>query len=77
MALAIDGTEVAVMLTEQPVGTVKVSFRSRTSVDCSQMAAIFEGGGHKAAAGATLQGPFENVQLRVLDAVRRTMQGKA
>ncbi len=77
MALAIVGTEVAVMLTEQPVGTVKVSFRSRGTVDCSRLAAGFEGGGHKAAAGATLQGPFEAVQLRVLNAVRDLMRGGA
>ena len=74
MALAIDGTEVAVMLTEQPVGTVKVSFRSRGTVDCSRLAASFDGGGHKAAAGATLQGPFEAVQLSVLDAARKVMR---
>jgi phosphoesterase RecJ-like protein len=73
MALAIAGTEVAVMLTEQPVGTVKASFRSRSSVDCSQLAATFDGGGHKAAAGATLHGPFETVQLRVLDALRERL----
>ena len=73
MALAIAGTEVAVMLTEQPVGTVKASFRSRSSVDCSQLAASFDGGGHKAAAGATLHGPFETVQLRVLDALRERL----
>lgn len=74
MGLAIDGTEVAVMLTEQPAGTVKVSFRSRSNFDCSQLAARFDGGGHRAAAGATLEGPFESVQLRVLAAVRELMQ---
>ncbi len=74
MALSIAGTEVAVLLTEQPVGTVKVSFRSRGTVDCSRLAASFDGGGHKAAAGATLAGPFEAVQLRVLNAVRSAMR---
>jgi phosphoesterase RecJ-like protein len=73
MALAIEGTDVAVMLTEYPVGTVKVSFRSRTSIDCSRVAATFQGGGHKAAAGATLQGTLEEVRTRVLDAVRAAM----
>ena len=74
MALAIDGTDVAVMLTEQPVGTVKVSFRSRGTVNCSQLAGAFDGGGHIAAAGATLEGRLEAVQLRVLDAVRNAMR---
>ena len=74
MGLAIDGTEVAVMLTEQPAGTIKVSFRSRNTVDCSVIAAAFGGGGHKAAAGATVEGPFEAVQSRVLDALRHAVQ---
>jgi phosphoesterase RecJ-like protein len=77
MGLAIAGTEVAVMLTEQPVGTVKVSFRSSDSVDCSELAATFGGGGHRAAAGATLEEPFHAAQLRVLDAVRRVVSGTA
>jgi phosphoesterase RecJ-like protein len=74
MALAIDGTDVAVMLTEQPAGTVKVSLRSRAVVDCSRLTAAWGGGGHKAAAGATLTGPFEVVQLQVLEAVRNAIR---
>ncbi len=74
MGLAIDGTDVAVMLTEQPTGTVKISFRSRGSVDCSALAASFGGGGHKAAAGATLDGDYDTIEHRVLEAVRAAMQ---
>ncbi|MFW6171311.1 MAG: DHH family phosphoesterase [Planctomycetota bacterium] len=75
MALVIDGIEVAVMLTEQPVGTFKLSLRSRGMVDCSQLAVSLGGGGHKAAAGATLKGSFETVERRVLDTVRHAMRG--
>ena len=74
MVLAIEGTEVAVMFTEQPTGSVKVSFRSRTTFDCSRMAAAFHGGGHRAAAGATLEGSFEEIQARVIHAVLCAMQ---
>ena len=75
MALAIDGTEVAVMFTEHPAGTVKVSLRSRsTAVDCSRIAAIFGGGGHKAAAGATLSGDVVSVRQRVLTEVQKTLR---
>lgn len=75
MALVINGIKVAVMLTEQPVGTFKVSLRSRGMVDCSQLAVTLGGGGHKAASGATLKGAFEDVERRVLDAVRHAMRG--
>ena len=73
MALGIKGTEVAVIFVEQASGSFKISFRSRTAVDCSQVAEQFGGGGHKAAAGASLQGTLAEVQPIVLDAVRRAM----
>ena len=71
--LAIKGTEVAVIFVEQHSGGFKISFRSRSKVDCSQLAEIYGGGGHKAAAGAFLQGPLAEVQPVVLGAVRKAM----
>jgi len=73
MALAIKGTEVAVILVEQNGGTFKISFRSRSAVDCSRLAEQFGGGGHKAAAGASVKGMLAEVQPLVLDAVRTAM----
>jgi bifunctional oligoribonuclease and PAP phosphatase NrnA len=75
MTLAIAGTQVAVIFVEQAVGGFKLSFRSRTpSVDCSALAKSFGGGGHKAAAGASINGPWPVVQVKVLDAVRNAMR---
>lgn len=73
MALEIDGTEAAVILVEQLTGGFKISFRSRCALDCSQLAQRFGGGGHKAAAGAFIDAPFEEAQATVLDAVRAAM----
>ncbi len=73
MTLAIAGVEAAVIMVEQINGGFKLSFRSRCALDCNQLARQFDGGGHKAAAGAMLQGRFEEVQRRVLDAVRAAM----
>jgi phosphoesterase RecJ-like protein len=74
MALAVAGTEAAVIVIERPEGKVKASFRSRRGLDCSRLAASFGGGGHKAAAGATLDGPFERAQREVLEAVRAALK---
>lgn len=74
MTLGVAGTQVAVILVALANGMLKVSFRSRSAVDCSKLAEQFAGGGHKAAAGATVSGPFEAAQARVLDAVRAAMQ---
>jgi phosphoesterase RecJ-like protein len=74
MTLTVGGTEVAVILVEQSNGQFKVSFRSRSDVDCSKLAEQFKGGGHKRAAGATVDGPLDAAQPRVLDAVRAAMK---
>jgi len=69
LTLAVKGTEVAVILIEQPDGRIKTSFRSRCHVDCNALAATFGGGGHKAAAGAILPGPFDAAKAQVVAAV--------
>ena len=74
LTLCIAGVEVAVILVEQAGGGFKLSFRSRCAVDCSQLASQFGGGGHKAAAGAFVEGKLADVQPRVLDAVRTAMR---
>jgi len=74
MTLTVGGTEVAVILVEQSSGQFKLSLRSRSDVDCSKLAETFQGGGHKKAAGATLDGPLEAAQSRVLEIVRAAMQ---
>lgn len=74
LALTAGGTEAAVMLVEQPAGGVKVSFRSRSELDCSRLAEQFGGGGHRNAAGAFLSDPLPAARSKVLDAVRSAMQ---
>ena len=54
-------------------GGVKVSFRARKGLDCSRLAAQFGGGGHKAAAGATLPGSMPESVDQVLAAVRQAL----
>ena len=73
LTLGIAGTEAAVILVEQLTGGFKLSFRSRCQMDCSEVAREFGGGGHKAAAGAFIQEPFEMAQEKVLGAVRARM----
>ncbi len=74
MTLAVGGTQVAIIFVEQPAGGFKISFRSRSQVDCSKLAESFAGGGHKAAAGAFVGGSYEEAQAKVLDAVRAAMK---
>lgn len=72
--LTIRGTQFAVIFVQQAGGGFKISFRSRSHVDCSKLAEQFGGGGHKAAAGCTVIGTLDEVRPRVLDAVRAAMR---
>jgi phosphoesterase RecJ-like protein len=76
LTLAVDGAQGAVIFVGQLRGGFKLSFRSRCDMDCNEIARQFGGGGHKAAAGAFLEGTLEEVQQRVLPVVREAM-GKA
>jgi phosphoesterase RecJ-like protein len=73
LTLAIAGTQVAVIFVEQESGGFKLSFRSRCAVDCSALAKQFGGGGHKAAAGAFVEGSYAEASQRVLPIVRQAM----
>ena len=73
LTLAIAGTKVAVIFVEQLSGGFKLSFRSRCGVDCNAVAREFGGGGHKAAAGAFVEGSLSEVQQRVLPIVRQAL----
>ena len=71
--LEIQGTQFAVIMIEQPDGGFKISFRSRCALNSNEVAANFGGGGHKAAAGAFIRGPFEDVRPSVLEYVRQSL----
>ncbi len=72
--LEINGVEFAVIMIEQLEGGFKISFRSRCDLDCNEVAAQFNGGGHKAAAGAFIKQGFAETQPLVLDYVRHQLQ---
>jgi phosphoesterase RecJ-like protein len=71
--VSLRGVDIGLLFIEQARGGVKVSFRTRTDVDCSRLAGQFGGGGHRAAAGATISGPMPEVIERVLKAVRQAL----
>ena len=75
---AIEGAKIAVILTEQSQGYVKISWRLcgslSTDLDVSEIAQKFGGGGHKAAAGADLKGKLEEIVEQVLSDTRISMK---
>ncbi len=67
---AIGGPRVAILLVEPNDDAVRVSLRSDGSVDVSEVALGFGGGGHAMAAGCTIPGTANVVRDRILTAVR-------
>jgi len=65
----VQGAEVAFFMREAASGKLRVSLRSRDPIDVSQVAARFGGGGHRLAAGCSLDGPVEEAETRLLGAV--------
>ena len=63
---SVYGSEVALFLKEIPGGKVRGNLRSKNSIDVSRVAVQFGGGGHKAAAGFTVEGDLDEVFASVL-----------
>ena len=67
--------KVAVIFIERPKRDIKVSWRSMDGLDVSTIAASFSGGGHAAAAGATIENStLAAVEELVLDRTRSALQ---
>jgi phosphoesterase RecJ-like protein len=70
--ISIAGVEAAAFLRELPredsdaSPLFRTSLRSKSSVDVSKVAANCGGGGHRNAAGCTLQGPFDDAVAHIL-----------
>jgi phosphoesterase RecJ-like protein len=69
----VRGADMALFLRETPSGRFRVSLRSREPFDVSRIAAAFGGGGHRLAAGCTIDGPLASAEVRLVDAAVRHM----
>ncbi len=72
---SIREVRLAVLFRQLASGKVKASFRSVGDVDVAKLAEAFGGGGHRKAAGASLEGPLAHAQRLVLDAARKALAG--
>jgi phosphoesterase RecJ-like protein len=70
---SIQGVEVALLFREVTSRKFRVSMRSRGAVDVARVAGQFQGGGHPAASGCTVEGSLSEVMNQVLEAVRAVL----
>lgn len=71
---SIDEADVAIIFVEQDSERTKISLRGlKPHIDVARIARQFNGGGHKAAAGADVPGTLDEVRERVLTATRKSL----
>ncbi len=73
---AIKGVEVVALFKENlgENNEVRVNLRSQGKVDVNEIAAFFEGGGHKSAAGCTLTGDIKKIAKKVINRIRQSLK---
>jgi bifunctional oligoribonuclease and PAP phosphatase NrnA len=70
----VEPVVVACLFEEMDANLTRVSLRSKSpAVNVGQIAALFGGGGHPAAAGARIPGNPMSVQSKVLNAIKRAL----
>ena len=63
--------EIAALLQETDDGEIKVGLRSNEYADTSEIAASFNGGGHRKASGYTVGGPMDAAVETLLDRIEK------
>jgi phosphoesterase RecJ-like protein len=71
---AMDGVRAVAFFKQWEPGVVRVSLRSKGTVDVRQVAAQFGGGGHNNASGCTVNGSLEEVRQMILAAVSAAVE---
>ncbi len=71
----VDTVEVAALLRESEDGQIRVSLRGKSCADVSKIAIKFGGGGHRLAAGCTLQPPIERAAEQILESAVELLRG--
>jgi phosphoesterase RecJ-like protein len=70
---SIDGVLVSILLKETADGQTRASLRAKPGVDVQKVAAVFGGGGHKAASGCTVPLPLPHAKARLLSLVQQAI----
>jgi len=69
----LEGVEVSLFLREEQSGVFKGSLRANEYVDVAQIASIFSGGGHKRAAGFSVEGGLDESVGKILAEIEKVL----
>lgn len=71
LLLTASEANISAVLTEQDDGSVRLSMRARPEFNVAEVALDLGGGGHPAAAGATLDGPVPSAARKVIPRLKK------
>ena len=71
IGVSIKGVRVAAFLKEKEPGVFKISLRATEDFDVASAAGEFGGGGHRKASGCRVEGEYNDVLEKVLDAIQK------
>lgn len=71
---SIQGVEVAALFREISGGKIKVSLRSKESIDVAKIAKSFKGGGHEHAAGCNFELSLKEAKKKIEEAVQKSLE---
>lgn len=70
----IEGVLAGITIREKDNGICRVSLRTVEGVDASKICSVFGGGGHKAAAGCSIEGTVEQAESKVVKAAQSVIE---
>ena len=73
---SVEGVKAGVTIKQTDEAEFKVSLRTYPPLNASEICKVLGGGGHNAAAGASVKGTLAEVKARVLEAVKANMEDK-
>lgn len=72
--LAIETVQVAAILKQPKIGKIRISLRSRKGYDVAAVAQLFEGGGHRNAAGCVIEADMETAIHLLIPRLRECLE---
>lgn len=69
----IEGVLIGITMKEKEGGLFKISVRTNGNIDAAKFCSKFGGGGHKAAAGCSINGSLEDVRSQLIKAAEETL----
>jgi phosphoesterase RecJ-like protein len=71
-SLFLKGVEIGLLFTEKGSHKTKVNLRSQNEFDVSKIARVFGGGGHRNAAGCSVNQTLEETKTIILEQIQKT-----